>query len=98
MQLLNFHIWCFILLATPFSPCVPESTNNRVLNWPPQKMIESRTCHPQKWQSPELATPKHTKVLDSVIFGGWQVLGSGIFGGGQSRTLLFLMDSGTQGN
>ena len=33
------------------SPCARIQKNNRVLNWPPPKMVESRTCHPQKLQS-----------------------------------------------
>ena len=54
-----------------------------------QKKTESQTGHPQKWQSPGLATPKLTRVGDSAIFWGWQVLDSAIFWGGQFRTLFF---------
>ena len=54
-----------------------------------EKTTESWTGHPLKWQSPELATPKLTKVLDSANFWGWQILDSVISEVGQFRTLLF---------
>ena len=48
-----------------------------------------KLASPKKWQSPGLATPKLTRVGDSDIFWGWQVLDSAIFWGGQFRTLFF---------
>jgi hypothetical protein len=68
---------------------------NRVLNWPPPQETESRTFHPKKWQSPELATPKFTKVLDSVNFWGWQGLDSCHFRGGPVQDSVVFIHSGT---
>ena len=73
----------------PNFPYVLESRKNRVLNWPPSEMTKSRTCHLKKWQSPELATLKLTRVGDSAIFWGWQVMDIVISEGGQFRALFF---------
>ena len=71
-------------------PIIPMCKNpEKVLNWPPSEMTKSRTCHPKKWQSPELATLKLTRVGDSAIFWGWQVMDIVISEGGQFRTLFF---------
>ena len=71
-------------------PIIPMCQNpEKVLNWPPPEMTKSRTCHPKKLQSPELATLKLTRVGDSAIFWGWQVMDIVISEGGQFRTLFF---------
>ena len=59
-------------------PICQNPEKNRVLNWPPPKMVESRTWHPQKMAFQNLPPP-HTNVLDSVFFLG-----------GKFWTLLFL--------
>ena len=51
-------------------------------------MTKSRTCHTQK-MSTELATPKLTRVGDSAIFWGWQVLDLVISEVGLFRTLFY---------
>ena len=77
-------------LISPIIMCQSgEKQQNRILNWPTHQMTETKTCHPKKLQSPGLATPEFTKVLDSANFWGWQVLDSVISEGGQFRTLLF---------
>ena len=43
------------LVLPPLSSlCARMENTNRVLNWPPSEMTESRACHPKNWQSPEL--------------------------------------------
>ena len=44
---------------------------------------------PKKWRSPGLATPKLTRVGDSGIFWGWQVLDSAIFWGWPVQDSVF---------
>ena len=81
--------------------CTPQMCQNpeknRVLNRPPPELTKSKTCHPQKWQSPELATPKLTSVWDFAIF--WGVASPGIshFRGWPVQHFFFV-DSVTQGN
>ena len=47
------------------------------------------SCHPQNLPPTELASPKLTRVGDSAIFWGWQVLDLVISEGGKFRTLFF---------
>ena len=68
-----------IILTTPKFPMCQNPEKNRVL---------ARTA--KKWQSPELATLKLTRVVE------WQVLDIVISEGGQLRDLFFSsLDSGT---
>ena len=69
-------------------PMCQNPEKNRVLNWPPPKMVESRTWHPQKNGSLELATPTH-QCFGLRLFCGWQVLDSVIFGRGTSPGLCY---------
>ena len=79
------------------SLCARMEKNNRVPNWPPCEMSESRTCYPQKWQSPQLAIPKLTRILDYAIFGGGKFGSLVILQGGQLTNPLFFFHSGNYG-
>ena len=37
-----------LFLPPPYFPMCQNRRKNRVRNWPPSEMTESRTCHPQK--------------------------------------------------
>ena len=55
-----------------------QPRKNWVLYWPPSEMTKSRTCLPQKWQGPELATPKLTRVAGSGLQSVQRVASSGL--------------------
>ena len=76
-------------MPPPIFPMCQNLEKNRVLIWPPSEMTKSRTCHPKIGQSPELTTPKLTRVGDSAIVLGRQVMDLVISEAGQFRTLFF---------
>ena len=71
--------------------CENPQTNS-VLNLSP----EPTTL--KKWQSPEFATPKHTKILDSVSFGGGKFGNLQFLGVAKIQDSVIFLDSGSQGN
>ena len=57
LQQTKLSTGCLILLATPKFPYVPDSRKNRVLNWAHSEMTKSRTYHPQKMTESKTCHP-----------------------------------------
>ena len=76
-------VWSFLHPKISQNPEKIESWTGHHL-----KILSPILATPKKWQSPELATPKLTRVGDSAIFGGGQswtyvISDCGQFGGGK---------------
>ena len=67
-----------LFLPPPNFP-VSEWRKNRVLNWPPSEMTESRTCHPPKNDRDHNLLPLNSPKFWTLPF----------FGGGKFLTLSF---------